>query len=400
MELYEEMKMKTRMRTKQKKRRTKNFLTVISFFLILGAIFGVGLYFAQKPVVELSSTLSFPAGKGIRISQIVKEVKYGTLLNGDDLVESMKSGTKSVKLSLKRRSGEVMEHFVTVEFYDAAAPVITGPEEVLVTVGKEAAFKENFSALDDTGVICPVAFSGTYDKNTPGTYPMTASAKDGAGNEGKKTFSLVVLALPYDKDGNLIDGTYLTEKGFEIVVKNKIATVDGLVLANKSYSLPKSYNPGGLDAALLKAYQTMTKDAEKDGIYWRLASQFRTWGTQKILFDGYVVRDGLEEALATSARPGHSEHQTGLAIDIATSNFAEAKVPAIIKKLDWLNENAYRYGFALRYPEGKSHITGYSHEPWHYRYVGEELAKTLYNNGDWITLEEYYGIDSVYRGYN
>jgi D-alanyl-D-alanine carboxypeptidase len=67
--------------------------------------------------------------------------------------------------------------------------------------------------------------------------------------------------------------------------------------------------------------------------------------------------------------------------------------------LDWLSANASKYGFILRYPEGKSDITGYIFEPWHFRYVGKDLAEKLYQNGEWITLEEYFGVDSVYRGY-
>ena len=100
-----------------------------------------------------------------------------------------------------------------------------------------------------------------------------------------------------------------------------------------------------------------------------------------------------------SARPGHSEHQTGLAMDILTSSTSESKTPQFKPALDWLADNAYKHGFILRYPEGKNHITGYIFEPWHYRYVGTELAEILYNNGDWITLEEYFGIDSAYHGY-
>ena len=106
-----------------------------------------------------------------------------------------------------------------------------------------------------------------------------------------------------------------------------------------------------------------------------------------------MARDGKQEADTYSARPGHSEHQTGLAFDLNTiddsfANTAEGK---------WINDNCYRYGLILRYPKGKEEITGYQYESWHLRYVGKELAQKLYNNGNWMTLEEHFNITSKYE---
>ena len=88
--------------------------------------------------------------------------------------------------------------------------------------------------------------------------------------------------------------------------------------------------------------------------------------------------------------PGHSEHQTGYAVDMASYRngvFFEDLNPV---EKEWLRENAYKYGFILRYPQGKEEITGFDYEPWHYRYVGNDIAALLYNNGEWLTLEEYH----------
>jgi LAS superfamily LD-carboxypeptidase LdcB len=92
-----------------------------------------------------------------------------------------------------------------------------------------------------------------------------------------------------------------------------------------------------------------------------------------------------------SARPGHSEHQTGMAMDIIEASSAFEGTPAAI----WLAENCYKYGFIIRYPKGKENITGYKYEPWHIRYLGKDTAWAVYNSG--LTLEEYLGIDSVYN---
>ena len=172
------------------------------------------------------------------------------------------------------------------------------------------------------------------------------------------------------------------------------------MLINKSYPLPKKYDPGDLTPETKEAYDELLEAAVEANISLKVDNGYRSYTVQKTLFNGYVRKDSLENALTYSARPGHSEHQSGYALDLLLSDSEEAKMPENKRILDWLNDNAYRYGFILRYPEGKSEITGYIFEPWHYRYVGTELAEILYNDGNWITLEEYFGVDSVYRGYN
>ena len=96
--------------------------------------------------------------------------------------------------------------------------------------------------------------------------------------------------------------------------------------------------------------------------------------------------DGKEKADTYSSRAGYSDHQTGLTIDLNTVNISFAGT----NESNWLKDNCWKYGFIIRYPEGKDSITGYTYEPWHIRYVGKELAKTLYNNGNWLSLEEYF----------
>ena len=180
-----------------------------------------------------------------------------------------------------------------------------------------------------------------------------------------------------------------------------MARVEGHVIANKSFALPKTYTSAWMTAETSAAYNQMKNAAQADGITLSVKSAYRSWNDQNWIFNDYVRRDGVEKAETYSARPGHSEHQTGMGLDLVTSDSIEARENAAVKAaLDWLNQNAYKYGFILRYPEGKTGETGYIYEPWHYRYVGQALASTLYNNGDWITIEAYFGIDSVYRGYD
>jgi D-alanyl-D-alanine carboxypeptidase len=173
-------------------------------------------------------------------------------------------------------------------------------------------------------------------------------------------------------------------------IEPEITYINGILIANKTYPLPSTYNPG-VDPVANAALQELFAAAKLDGINLFVKSGFRSYSTQKTLYNKYVKRDGAAAADRYSARPGHSEHQTGLAFDInkADSSF-EGSAEAV-----WLAENCYKYGFIIRYPKGKEAITGYIYEPWHIRYLGVETATAVYNSG--LCLEEYLGITSSYQ---
>ena len=137
----------------------------------------------------------------------------------------------------------------------------------------------------------------------------------------------------------------------------------------------------------------MQADAQSIGLNLYISSGFRSYTYQENLYNNYVAQDGKEEADTYSARPGHSEHQTGLAFDLNTIDDSFAYT----EEGKWVQENCQKYGLILRYPKGKETQTGYQYESWHLRYVGKELAQKLYNNGNWITLEEYYKLTSIYQ---
>lgn len=169
--------------------------------------------------------------------------------------------------------------------------------------------------------------------------------------------------------------------------------INGVLIANKKYPLPKDFAPGESVEARA-AFELMAQDAKKQGFELVAFSTYRSYEYQQSLYNRYVEQDGKDNADRYSARPGYSEHQTGLAFDIGekgqehlwlTEEFGESEAGK------WLMENAHNYGFILRYPKGKEHITGYMYESWHYRYLGVELATKVKESG--LTLEEYLGID-------
>lgn len=201
------------------------------------------------------------------------------------------------------------------------------------------------------------------------------------------------------------DSQSVSSKGFSIQTINGITYVDGVLIANKTYSLPSDFIPQdpevpvtsqrsttSLDRTLMSAWRTMQADASSQGINIYIASAYRSYSYQVNLYNSYVARDGKAAADTYSSRPGNSEHQTGLCFDLNSiddsfGDTAEGR---------WVNDNCYKYGFCIRFPKGKDAYTGYQYESWHLRYVGKDLAEKLYNNGNWISLEEYFGITSEY----
>ncbi|HHW69550.1 MAG TPA: M15 family metallopeptidase [Tenericutes bacterium] len=170
---------------------------------------------------------------------------------------------------------------------------------------------------------------------------------------------------------------------------------DLLILVNKYNKLPSNYEPknlvslgdygiGKMIDVAKEAFVQMAEDIKKEGLYIKSISSYRSYSSQESIYNRYVKIDGVEITDTYSARPGHSEHQTGLTVDI---NMVEDEF-ANTKEAKWLANNAHKYGFILRYPKNKEHITGYSYEPWHFRYVGKEVAKFIYEND--ITFDEYY----------
>lgn len=171
-----------------------------------------------------------------------------------------------------------------------------------------------------------------------------------------------------------------------------------LILCNKYNKLPKNYVPklvtmnskyakgGKLHPEAYDAFKKLSDDARKLGYKIIVNSGYRSYGSQTSIYNNYVNRDGRERADTYSARPGHSEHQTGLAIDVASSGRFSSF--GSTKEYTWMKANAHKYGYILRYTKKNQWITGYMNEEWHYRYVGIDAADYIYKNN--ITFEEYY----------
>ena len=234
-------------------------------------------------------------------------------------------------------------------------------------------------------------------KQADGSYKTHVSISDHKNNHGDYT-----VHLYYKIDGKLqgVGGTHtsvpvlqdlshqLTNNGSYYSVRGKY---DDIIVVNKKHGLSKDYNPGENPTAKA-AFVRLRDDMINQGLnVGRSYSGFRSYDYQKTLYDNYVSRDGQAAADRYSARPGYSEHQTGLVFDLTdkSGNLLEDS-----RASQWLKDNAHNYGFIVRFQAGKEASTGYMPEAWHIRYVGVDIAKEIQKYD--LTLEEYLGVDSVY----
>lgn len=196
-------------------------------------------------------------------------------------------------------------------------------------------------------------------------------------------------------------------RGIPEVIETRVAD-DGdlLVLVNKYYTVSMDYEPTDLvtidnkygtytdmemkDVAY-EAYKKLYDDAKAEGFDLKLCSTMRSYNTQKTLFNNSLNNRGRETTNVRSAYPGRSEHHTGLAIDVTSASMGWGLTQDFIDYADgqWINDHCHEYGFIVRYPKGKTDITGYAYEPWHLRYVGIDVATYIMAND--LTLEEYLG---------
>ena len=305
-------------------------------------------------------------------------------MSEDSKIDTSKLGNQDLVIKVKNGSN-TKEYKFTINVVDTTKPEIDARSEITTTIGNEIDLLEGVIVNDNSKENIKVEINGNYDFNKEGEYELEYYAKDSSGNETIQNFKLIVV-----RDTNNM--TFTTSKGFKGEVIDGVTYIDGVLIANKTYALPSDYG-NGLTSATQNAFDKMNVDAKSLGLNLWIASGYRSYSRQNTLYNNYVASDGKEVADTYSARPGYSEHQTGLAFDLNSvensfANTDEGK---------WVKDNCYRYGLIIRYPKEKENITGYMYEPWHLRYVGVELATKLYNDGNWLTLEEYFGIDSKYK---
>lgn len=376
----------------------KNVVQILLVVLLLAGLAGGGYYLYEKkqhtPVIVQTYLNNVEINSNIQLSDINIKLENGALMNGTDTLNTTSLGEKSITLLLKNEYGYVNEYELSYTVIDTTNPTISNVKDLTVQQGGLFDAWKGIEVTDNSQGTITKNLEGSYDIDKIGTYPLTYLAVDESGNETREAFQLnVVERKAQDLTHEYLweDQTIITDNGFTLEIIDHVAYIDGILIANKTYSIPASYG-NGLTQETTDALNTMRQDAAALGYNLYNSSGFRSYNYQRDLYNNYCARRGQAKADTFSARPGFSEHQTGLSLDLNTIDQEFASTP----EGQWVTNNCQNYGFIIRYPKGKDHITGYIYEPWHIRYVGTELAQKLYNNGDWITLEEYFGISSVY----
>ena len=304
--------------------------------------------------------------------------EYGSDLKSLDLIVSYEGEIVDVnEMDTKELSNQLISVTVSkdkikrifekeISIVDTQKPIIEFNKEVItLDYGKKYDFKENIKKVYDVidgDLNYEIIENVNFEK--VGSYTVEVKAFDSNENETISNYTIKIL----DKVSAVVP-TY----------------INGILLVNKTYGLPSNFGSGN-DATAYAALVKLQEAAENEGYKLPLLSGYRAYSTQKDTFNYWCNLYGVEYAQNVSARPGHSEHQTGLAFDVASlkSSFGDTETGK------WLASHCAEYGFILRYPKNKTHITGYYYEPWHIRYVGKEHSIPIMNQG--ITLEEYLGV--------
>ena len=210
-------------------------------------------------------------------------------------------------------------------------------------------------------------------------------------NNKNLKYSEIITRINSNLDYKFYDDSNKADlsKGMHTLV-NKYNYLETNYIPNDLESVSYDYaiNSTKLNKTALENFIIMADAAKKENLVFKITTGYRDYSFQSILYNNYVKVDGKELADTYSARPGYSEHQLGYSADLTTADYSEFDEFEYTNEYKWLQKNAHKYGFILRYPKDKEYITGYQFESWHYRYVGTEVATYIYEND--ITYEEYY----------
>lgn len=366
--------------------KKKLIITVISLSLLLlaASIFCVWKINQTTTLKKLSFTFEY--GKSVEITK-------NQLFNKKDLnsLQEIKIDVSSIKNEKNKTYPQVGEYDCTVRFKtfftpqtktfkvcvkDTVEPKFSKfTETIEIPAGTETNydFTQYFKAEDLSGADIQIDLK-SVDFNTPGDYTILVRAIDSHDNTVEKECTVKVTDIPSSPSvlqESKEDGLFYSQ---------------GILIVNKKHGLPSNYAPGE-NAEAGNQIRKLIADMQAQG--YHISNQYsgyRSYSYQASLYNGYVASYGQAQADRFSAKPGFSEHQTGLAFDLKHTNGTLVETQP---EVQWIKAHAHEYGFIVRYPQGKENITGYMAEPWHLRYVGD-IARTIYESG--LTLEEFLNV--------
>lgn len=368
----------------------------ISVLLVGGLM--ASIYILSEPVIIFNDLQTFEYSLEPRALEGLfnaEESRFDTLsiTNDKGVLEAL--GLDEIgdfNLTIEAKKGIRTSHFdVAYKVVDTVVPIINGVQEMEVKFATQANF-EHIEASDPIDGALEVKIEGEYDIKKAGTYELSAQATDRHGNVSQEIFTLKVQeeVKPIIPNKPVAEKNDSTPKK-EVPATKNITYVQGHVFVNKKFGLPHDYQPGENPKARESVNRLIEAMIGLDFDISREVSGYRSYARQKQLYDAAVKADGVAKADTYIARPGHSEHQSGLTFDLKHRNgqlMGRYNPDSARAEIDWVAQNAHTYGFVVRYPQGQEGITGFMYEPWHLRYLGEELATKVYQSG--LTMEAYF----------
>ena len=385
------------MKQLKKKRKifTKKRLILIVLpitLLIIGVFATVFAYFHTMPSVEIEQNFTFEYGNQI-------ELTVSDILSGDDnIVETATLDLSNIENESDKDFPAVgiyeailnyrirfhnREAIIIIEIEDTTPPVFTRYREVFnLTVDDDKPnFEQYFEAEDLSDFTITIDYSEVNFEEA-GSYYIKVTAKDIHGNKNEREVRVNIRPAP----PVITSPSPMPSRGPTPFTVTRPTVVDGIIIVNKRHPLPRNFNPG-VNQTALAALRRLQSEAQTLGLnIGNHFSGFRSFDHQARIYNNFVRQHGRARADRSVARPGFSEHQTGLAFDVTHRNGALVRGGAEAR---WLAANAHRFGFIVRYPAGREHITGFMHEPWHLRFIGQR-ATDIFNSGK--TLEEFLGV--------
>jgi LAS superfamily LD-carboxypeptidase LdcB len=369
--------------TNTKKKKLIVGISLLAIILLSAA----SIYFYSTPrIIDVKKSFQFEYGEIVDLSinevlEVSNEKIYDTAkidlhtLEFKAGIDYPNVGTYQAQVSYRIR-GSLSKIGITINIVDTVSPEFTKFQDSfeIEQNGIKPNYSTYFEASDLSEAIVTIDDT-SVDYNVVGDYVITVKAIDNYGNETQKDASVKIIQKKASTNTSNRSNA-------------ELYYVNGILVVNKKHALPSGYAPGE-NATAGAAIRLLISDMKSLGFNISNSySGYRSFTTQANLYQSYVDRYGQIQADTFSARAGYSEHQTGLAFDL--KNSSGSLIQSGTNEAIWVAENANRYGFIVRYLQGKESITGYKYEPWHLRYIGDE-ATSIYNSGK--TLEEYLGIE-------
>lgn len=396
----------------KRKQRRKLKLIIILLVLIVASIIALFAWFSNSEKVEvLRNTFEFEYGEIVKLEgKDVLNTKKESVINSFQIDYSNldiekdqkypKVGSYDLQIHYKL-NGKVKTENIKIIVKDTIKPkFIKSPEKIEFNKGFNTDDLNSYFTAEDLSPFEIKIDTRKLNNNNSGEYEITVTVTDKYNNKNVKNVKIIVKEEKENSnenvsnEGNSNEGKNEPNQSGNQNVENKATPytvsgpryVNGIMIVNKKNPVPYNYAPyenaeaGNQVRNLISEMQTLGFNISNS------YSGFRSFETQAGLYQNYVNGYGKAEADTFSARAGYSEHQTGLAFDLL---HGDGTLVVNNNEVNWIAQNAHRFGFIVRYKAGKEHITGYQAEPWHLRYVGN-IATDIYNSG--LTLEEYLGV--------